>query len=579
MTTIGLFANYIARKPVPIGTITDAKRYQLTTTTPLQQPFVHGKCVLYDRDQLLQDKALPSFPVSALNCYGDAGCLRVQQDKPTFKSRTWNDTSVAPRMTYNLHYYDKKSHGGAMLIADSLARTSSHERAALILEETDTSMKWIDLKEQMGYESGIHRVEAQNNKTYPSLSYWNNYTDPMPLTLTVSEVAQEFRNTVQIDFETQRYGYGSGQSTKTLQFALVMMHIYLAVVGIYGFTIFSSHVTELMGQLMGRRRFHLRSVVGWGDLADLMLLALRSNPPDDVELNHVGAGVHNKERIRRLILASIAAPILLTRVAFTIMPDNIVFIAMHAMMKDFTLLTFISIWCFAGFLLALQWLIGSNAATSGVGDQASLTWYETCKWLIWTWFGLDGTGIDRSPDFHPILGPALMIAFAFLGNILFLTLLVALLSNTFSKIIADAPAEIQFRRAVITFAGVKSDSIFAYPPPFNLLALAVLLPLKSALTSRSFHNLNVTLIRALNAPALLLISALERRRVAHPRRARSQSLLHWNFSGFNPHGDIQAVFKAEPPPAVERELEEMDNLSDVGFAERGHVGVLGSVAA
>ncbi|KAI8160332.1 hypothetical protein KHU50_008607 [Colletotrichum sp. SAR 10_65] len=277
MTTIGLFANYISRKPVPIGTVTDAKRYQLTTTTPLQQPFVHGKCVLYDRDELLKDKALPSFPVSALNCYGDAGCLRVQQDKPTFKSRTWNDTSVTPRMTYNLHYYDKKSPGGAMLIA--------------VLEETDTSMNWIDLKEQMGYESGIHRVEAQDNKTYPSLSYWNNYTDPMPLTLTVSEVAQEFRNTVQIDFETQRYGYGSGQFTKTLQFALVMMYIYLAVVGIYGFTIFSSHATELMGQLMGRRRFHLRSVVGWGDLADLMLLALRSNPPDDVELNHVGAGV------------------------------------------------------------------------------------------------------------------------------------------------------------------------------------------------------------------------------------------------------------------------------------------------
>ncbi|KAI8278975.1 hypothetical protein K4K56_012915 [Colletotrichum sp. SAR 10_98] len=419
---------------VPIGTVTDAKRYQLTTTTPLQQPFVHGKCVLYDRDQLLQDKALPSFPVSALNCYGDAGCLRVQQDKPTFKSKTWNDTNVAPRMTYNLHYYDKKSPGGAMLIAgtipyvgdgskqrlwvytcsflprwvpasftldsgdasmllsnfssaddmaamlqnttaqsdrvvqadsswvrlidpefnmtrmvpgnstpsvsatspiklilnqfldsreqngtkftymdtvdgnqksteifltkvlgvfltDSLARTSSHERAALILEDTDSSMKWIDLKEQIGYESGIHRVEAQNNKTYPSLSYWNNYTDPIPLGLSVSEVTQEFRKTVQIEFETQRYGYGSGQFTKTLQFALVMMYIYLAVVGIYGFTIFSSHATELMSQLMGRRRFHLRSVVGWGDLADLMLLALRSNPPDDVELNHVGAGV------------------------------------------------------------------------------------------------------------------------------------------------------------------------------------------------------------------------------------------------------------------------------------------------
>ncbi|KAF6804051.1 nonselective cation channel [Colletotrichum musicola] len=271
-----------------------------------------------------------------------------------------------------------------------------------------------------------------------------------------------------------------------------------------------------------------------------------------------GYGVH---------ILCVAAPVLLTRVAFTITPDNIVFIAMHAMMRDFTRLTFIAIWCFTGFLLSLQWLIGSNAATSDVANKATLGWFETGKWLIWTWFGLDGTGIDRSVDFHPILGPALMISFAFLGNILFLTILVALLSNTLSKIIADAPAEIQFRRAVLTFAGVKSDSIFAYPPPFNLLALAILLPLKSTLTSRSFHNVNVTLIRALNAPALLLISAFERRRVAHPRRARSQSLLQWNFSGFNPHGDIQAVFKAEPPPAVERELEEMDNLSDVGFAE------------
>ncbi|TDZ14047.1 Calcium channel YVC1 [Colletotrichum spinosum] len=279
-----------------------------------------------------------------------------------------------------------------------------------------------------------------------------------------------------------------------------------------------------------------------------------------------GYGVH---------ILCVAAPVLLTRVAFTIMPDNIVFIAMHAMMKDFTRLTFIAIWCFTGFLLALQWLIGSNAATAAqkaVGERPP-GWYETGKWLIWTWFGLDGTGIDRSDEFHPVLGPALMIGFAFLGNILFLTILVALLSNTFSKIIADAPAEIQFRRAVLTFAGVKSDSIFAYPPPFNLVALAVLLPLKSALTSRSFHALNVALIRALNAPALLVISALERRRVAHPRRAaaaaaaRPQSFLQWNFSGFNPHGDIQAVFKAEPPPAVERELEEMDNISDVGFAE------------
>ncbi len=60
-----------------------------------------------------------------------------------------------------------------------------------------------------------------------------------------------------------------------------------------------------------------------------------------------------------------------------------------------------------------------------------------------------------------------MISFAFIGNTLFLTILVSMLTNTFSKIAGNATAEIQFRRAVLTFEGVKSDAIFAYRPPFK----------------------------------------------------------------------------------------------------------------
>lgn len=256
-----------------------------------------------------------------------------------------------------------------------------------------------------------------------------------------------------------------------------------------------------------------------------------------------------------------AAPVLLTRAAFALLPNNIVFISIHAMMRDFTLVTFLAMWCFTGFLLALMWL------NSSIDPRASPGWITVCKWLLWVWFGLDGTGFSRSGDFHPILGPALMTAFAFLGNTLFLTILVALLTNTFSQIIADAPAEVQFRRAVLTFAGVKSDSVFAYPPPFNLLALMVLLPLKPLITPRLFHTINVFLIRSLNAPILLLTGCIERHRCLSSRRRVKNSFLHWNFSGFSPHGDIQAVFEAEPPMAMQRELDEMDALSDIGYAE------------
>ena len=88
----------------------------------------------------------------------------------------------------------------------------------------------------------------------------------------------------------------------------------------------------------------------------------------------------------------------------------------------------------------------------------------------WMWFGLDGIGIEKSVDFHHVLGPLLIIAFAFLGNT-FLTLLVAMLSHDFSTIVANETTENQYRRAVVTFGGVKIDSIFAYQPPFNILAV------------------------------------------------------------------------------------------------------------
>ena len=251
-----------------------------------------------------------------------------------------------------------------------------------------------------------------------------------------------------------------------------------------------------------------------------------------------------------LNILAIAAPVLLPRLAFNLMPDNMLFISLRAMMRDFTVLTLLAIWCFAGFFLSMKWLLDGSSEnhTKDTPDSATIS-----KWMLWIWFGLDGTGIERSVDFHLVLGPSLMIAFAFLGNTLFLTILVSMLTNTFSKIVADATAEIQFRRAVQTFEGVKSDAIFAYRPPFNILALLILLPLKLILSPRWFHSVNVAMARTLNAPILLLIGIYERhqlwrapsdRPLGPSKRSR---LFPWTFSGFYPHGDIQAVFETDPP--------------------------------
>ncbi|KIH89615.1 receptor-activated Ca2+-permeable cation channel [Sporothrix brasiliensis 5110] len=290
-----------------------------------------------------------------------------------------------------------------------------------------------------------------------------------------------------------------------------------------------------------------------------------------------------------LDVMALAAPVLIPRIAFTVLSDNLLFVSLRSMVADFTLLTFLAAWCFAGFLLSLSWLGEGRFSVVMIG-----------KWMVYIWFGLDGTGIHRSTEFHWLLGPSLMVAFAFLGNTLFLTILVSMLSNTFSTIVSNATAEIQYRRAVLTLEGVKSDAIFAYQPPFNILALFVLVPLKFLVSPRWFHKIHVACVRSINLPILLVIAVAERRLLwpsspyskhysayrsteaglnrpptstrgrltAHPTspeyaaaRARAARDSFWGRWRITAHSDIQAVFDMPPPDSVEEEIAADDDLT------------------
>ncbi|ORY66455.1 uncharacterized protein BCR38DRAFT_430298 [Pseudomassariella vexata] len=253
-----------------------------------------------------------------------------------------------------------------------------------------------------------------------------------------------------------------------------------------------------------------------------------------------------------LNILAMGAPVLVPRLAFNLLSDNLVFLSLRSMVADFTLLTFLAAWCFCGFLLSMVWL------AEGRHDFLTIS-----KWMLWIWFGLDGTGVDQSPDFHWLLGPTLMIMFAFLGNTLFLTILVSMLSNTFSTIVSDATAEIQFRRAVLTLEGVKSDAIFAYQPPFNILAIFVLLPMKFFVSARWFHKIHVASVRAINLPVLLIIAIAERR-LLRPSSTRLPSRTRgwfWEKWRITTHSDMQTVFEITPPDSVEDDIAVDDELT------------------
>ncbi|KAL8786798.1 MAG: hypothetical protein Q9195_008056 [Heterodermia aff. obscurata] len=277
-----------------------------------------------------------------------------------------------------------------------------------------------------------------------------------------------------------------------------------------------------------------------------------------VRIYGYGANDIKASRTALEILAT-GAPVLVPRLAFNLMSENMLFVSLRDMMANFVTLTLLAVWCFAGFLLAMVWL--------GDGSHKPVT---VSKWMLYVWFGLDGTGIQRSLDFHWLLGPSLMVTFAFLGNTLFLTILVSMLSNTFSSIVTSVDAECQFRKAVLTLEGVKSDAIFAYQPPLNVLALIILLPLKMLVSPRWFHKVNVTAVRVTNLPILLAIAWYERRylwrppktQAYRPRKRRSW----WDFSRFSVHGDIQAVFETDPPDYIYDDDSDLEPSSSEGLS-------------
>ncbi|KAI0705213.1 hypothetical protein BC835DRAFT_1314998 [Cytidiella melzeri] len=198
---------------------------------------------------------------------------------------------------------------------------------------------------------------------------------------------------------------------------------------------------------------------------------------------------------------ALIAVLMFPRLAFVTLKNNLMVLALRAMIMQFFALILIAAFCFGGFLYAL-WTLSRNEAGYSAGQIA---W-----WMLDLFFGLDATGFDKSMNFHPVFGPFMMVTYACLSNTLLLTVLVSILSHTFTTINDDAAAEAMFRRAVSTIEGVKADSLFSYQPPINLVALCIMLPASYILNPRWFHKVNVFMIRVTSFPLLLLIALYER---------------------------------------------------------------------
>jgi hypothetical protein len=112
-------------------------------------------------------------------------------------------------------------------------------------------------------------------------------------------------------------------------------------------------------------------------------------------------------------------------------------------------------------------------------------------------------------EHYNVLGKGILTLFLFICHFLIVTILITVLTNSFMAIVQNADEEHQFVFAVNTISMVKSDALFSYVAPTNVIAW-ILVPLRFILPLRQFVRVNRTVIKVTHFPVLFLIYAYER---------------------------------------------------------------------
>ncbi|KAJ5772526.1 hypothetical protein N7520_003055 [Penicillium odoratum] len=112
-------------------------------------------------------------------------------------------------------------------------------------------------------------------------------------------------------------------------------------------------------------------------------------------------------------------------------------------------------------------------------------------------------------DEYNFLGRAILTIFLFICHFVIVTILVSVLSNSFMRIVNNANSEHQFLFAVNTISMVKSDALFSYVAPTNIIAWLVT-PFRYLLPFRQYIKLNRTIIKVTHLPILFTICLYEK---------------------------------------------------------------------
>ncbi|KAK3716234.1 hypothetical protein LTR37_006679 [Vermiconidia calcicola] len=110
---------------------------------------------------------------------------------------------------------------------------------------------------------------------------------------------------------------------------------------------------------------------------------------------------------------------------------------------------------------------------------------------------------------YNMLGKAIMAVFLIICHFLIVTILITVLTNSFMAIVQNANEEHQYLFAINTISMVKSDALFSYVAPTNVVEW-LLSPLRYVMPFRQYVKFNRTVIKATHFPMLFAIFGYER---------------------------------------------------------------------
>ncbi|RJE20724.1 Integral membrane channel protein [Aspergillus sclerotialis] len=172
-------------------------------------------------------------------------------------------------------------------------------------------------------------------------------------------------------------------------------------------------------------------------------------------------------------------------------------IAFRIMASDLVAVFLLIIIACSGFFIAFTLSFGNNHSPGSIAYFCFqiVMGFTPAAWNLW--------------DEYNVLGKTILTLFLFICHFVVVTILITVLTNSFMGIVQNANQEHQFLFAVNTISMVKSDMLFSYIAPTNVIAWLII-PLRYLMPFRQFIKVNRTIIKITHLPILFTICFYEK---------------------------------------------------------------------